>query len=157
MKKSEAEKIKLYADENIPREVVEFMRESLQWDVRWVCEEERLKEKSDTYHHRRARTEGRIILTRDRDYLDPVRFPYHKTGGIITVREKNTKRIIKILGVFSPLFEKFLAEGKNLSPFFKMVVSSSGVSIRYQKGEGKIGEDFYPWKKIKQIGSQERG
>ncbi|MBC7189678.1 hypothetical protein H5U35_05645, partial [Candidatus Aerophobetes bacterium] len=60
----------------------------------------------------------------------------------------------KILGVFAPLFEKFFAEGKNLSSFFKIVVSSSGVSIRYQKGEGKIGEDFYPWEEIEKIDSQ---
>jgi len=68
MKTAQKEKVKIYADENIPLEGVKFLRAKLHWDVRYACEEENLREKEDLYHHRRARKEGRVLLTRDRGY-----------------------------------------------------------------------------------------
>ena len=138
-------KIKLYADEDIPSAVVAFMRDTLYWDITYVGEQEDLREKEDLYHHRRAREEGRILLTRDKHYLDPWRFPFHKSSGVIILEEKNTQKMIHILRFLPRFLEQVLRERLRHRSFFKIMVSSSGAKLRYQDVSGAIEEEFYPW------------
>jgi len=138
-------KIKLYADEDIPSAVVKFMRNTLHWDIKYVCEQKSLQEKKDLYHHKKAREEKRIILTRDKDYLDPCRFPYHKSTGVIIIKGKEVKNMVYILHLLPCFLEQMLKERLYHFPFFKMIASTSGVRLRYQEVTGKIEEKFYPW------------
>lgn len=138
-------KIRLYVDEDIPSGVVKFIRDKLCWDTKHVCEEKDLQEKGDIYHHRRARQERRILLTRDKDYLDPRRFPFHKSQGIVVIEEKNTERIIHILHLLSNFLRDVLGEIFSRFSFFKIIASTSGARLRYQEGEDRIKEEFYPW------------
>ena len=138
------EKIKVYVDENIPLSVVKFMRGKLGWNVKFVTEEENLREKKDIYHHRKARKEGRYLLTRDRDYLDFNLFPLHRTGGIIILEEENTKKLKKVIGLLSLFIEKNRGTGLFSLPF-KAKASLSGIEIFYQTSGENIKRDFYPW------------
>jgi len=143
---SDKRKIKLYVDENIPSAVVKFIRDELHWNTKYVCEEKHLQEREDLHHHRKARREKRILLTRDKDYLDPYRFPFHKSAGIIIIEEKNIEKMTHILRLLSYFLEKILKE-KPHQPFSftKMIASTSGVRLRYQETTGKVKEKFYPW------------
>lgn len=134
-------KIKLYADEDIPLEVVKYARDELGWNVTYICEQKNLQGKEDIYHHRRARDEKRILLTRDKDYLDPCKFPFHKSRGIIILEGKNTGKMIYILSLLAPL----LQERRHFLCFIKIIASSSGFRLRYQETEGEIQEKFYAW------------
>ena len=46
---------RVYADANVPRGVVGFMREKLEWDVFFVMEHEELRSARDIEHYRLAR------------------------------------------------------------------------------------------------------
>ncbi|MBE0478248.1 DUF5615 family PIN-like protein [Candidatus Aerophobetes bacterium] len=138
-------KNKFYVDEDIPCEVVKYIRDKLHWDIIYVCEEKDLQGKEDLYHHRKARDEKRILLTRDKDYLDPCRFPFHKSAGIIIIEEKNTDKMIYILSVLSPLLQKTLKEKSHPLCFIKIIASVCGFRLRYQETGGEIKERFYPW------------
>jgi hypothetical protein len=46
---------RVYADANIPRGVIAYMREKLQWDVFFVLEHEDLRRASDVEHYRLAK------------------------------------------------------------------------------------------------------
>lgn len=138
-------KIKVYVDEDIPSCVVKFARENLRWDARYVCEKEKLREKKDTYHHRKAREEKRLLLTRDKDYLDPVRFPYYKSSGVIIIEERNAENMIGILPLLSALLQKMLKQNPRYFSFTKMIISTRGIRLRYQETEGRIEEKLYSW------------
>jgi hypothetical protein len=74
---------RIYADANIPRGVVSYMREVLRWDVYFVLEHEELRRASDLEHFRLARQTGRTLVTLDRDYFDDRRFPPAEGAGLI--------------------------------------------------------------------------
>jgi hypothetical protein len=61
-------KWRLYADNNIEREIVDHLRES-KMDVLWVVEEAQLqREKDDTFHYRKALSSG--ATSQPRELLD---------------------------------------------------------------------------------------
>lgn len=132
-------------DENIPKEAVVFMENKLHWDVRYVPWNKELQEKEDLYHYRKARKEKRILLTRDKDYLDPCWFPFHRSMGIIVVEEKNTKRLIHILQLLSKFFDELWEKNLPYLSSLKIKASLSGVKVSYQKDREGIEEKFYPW------------
>lgn len=74
---------RVYADANIPRGVVGYMREVLRWDVLFVLEHDDLRRAADIEHFRMARRTGRTLVTLDRDYLEDRRFPPAEGAGII--------------------------------------------------------------------------
>ena len=59
-------KWRLYADNNIEREIVEHLRYS-DMDVLWIAEVPDLrKQQDDTFHYQKARELGRYLLTNQR-------------------------------------------------------------------------------------------
>lgn len=80
-----ADRPRVYADANLPRGVVGYMRERLGWDVLFVVEHDDLRRARDLEHFRMARRLHRTLVTLDRDYLDPARFPPQEGAGILVV------------------------------------------------------------------------
>ena len=78
-----ADQPRVYADANLPRGVVTFMREKLGWDVLFVVEHDDLRRARDIEHFRLARQLGRTLVTLDRDYLDDRAFPAEEGAGVI--------------------------------------------------------------------------
>lgn len=74
---------RVYADANLPRGVVAYMRERLGWDVLFVIEHPDLRRAPDVEHFRLARQLARTLLTLDRDYLDDRRFPADAGAGVM--------------------------------------------------------------------------
>ncbi len=74
---------RIYADANIPRGIVAFMRERLGWDVLFVIEHDDLRRARDIEHYRLARQWSRTIVTLDRDYIDDRDFPPAEGAGVI--------------------------------------------------------------------------
>jgi len=137
--------MRIYVDENLPKKVVFFMENKLRWDVKCVILDDNLQGKKDLYHHRKARKERRILLTRDKDYLDPHWFPLHRTMGIIIVEEKNTKRLIHILKLLSKFLDRAMQENSHYLSSLKIIASLSGVKLSYLGERGDVEEKFYSW------------
>ncbi len=74
---------RIYADANIPRGVVGFMRHRLGWDVFFVLEHEELRRARDIEHYRLARQMARTLVTQDRDYEDNTIFAPAEGAGVI--------------------------------------------------------------------------
>ena len=89
---------RVYADANVPRGVVEFMREKLAWDVFFVMEHEDLRRARDIEHYRLARQLGRTLVTLDRDYLDDRQFPPDEGAGVIVFCVPDERWLRRLLG-----------------------------------------------------------
>ena len=89
---------RVYADANVPRGLVDFMRQQLRWDVFFVMEHDDLRRARDVEHFKLARQMHRTLLTLDRDYFDDRQFPPAESGGVIVVSapdERSTARILR--------------------------------------------------------------
>jgi hypothetical protein len=76
---------RVYADANVPANLVAFMRDRLKWDVLFVMEQPDLRRARDREHFRLARQLRRTLVTLDRDYLDDRRFPAEAGAGVLVV------------------------------------------------------------------------
>ncbi len=74
-------KLRFYTDADVPTQAVEILRE-LGFNVQ-TAEEAGRKGHSDENHVAEARKQGRILITRDRDYLNERRFPLHMCPTIV--------------------------------------------------------------------------
>jgi len=74
---------RVYADANLPWGAIALMRRDLRWDVLFVLEHAELRRASDREHFVRARELGRTVITLDRDFADPRRFPQDLSPGVV--------------------------------------------------------------------------
>jgi hypothetical protein len=88
---------RVYADANIPKGVVQFMRERLRWDVFFVMEHEELRRARDIEHYRLARQLARTLITLDRDYEDDRGFPPKEGAGVIVVSAPDERWLRRLL------------------------------------------------------------
>jgi predicted nuclease of predicted toxin-antitoxin system len=79
-------KWRLYADNNIEREIIEYLREE-GFDVLSVGEDPQLRNEEDEFHYQKARQYDRYLLTHDDDYWDDRRFPLRQSPGVIILPE----------------------------------------------------------------------
>jgi hypothetical protein len=89
---------RVYADANVPAGVVEFMRQTLGWDVLFVVEHDDLRRAHDRRHFELARQLARTLVTLDRDYLDDRRYPPAETAGVIVIWAPNETLLERTLG-----------------------------------------------------------
>jgi len=76
-------KWRFYADNNIEKEIVSFLRRS-DIDVLWIAEEPQLqRQQDDEFHYSRARDMKRFLLTRDLDFWNDRRFPLKESPGLV--------------------------------------------------------------------------
>ena len=88
---------RIYVDANMPAGLVNFMRQSLEWDVLFVIEHDDLRRARDGEHFRLARQLRRTLITLDRDYLDDRKFPRDESGGVIVLTAPEERGYINIL------------------------------------------------------------
>ena len=88
---------RVYVDANVSAPLVTFMRHDLQWDALFVIEHDDLRRAPDGEHYRIARQLGRTLLTFDRDYLDDVRFPPERSGGVVVLSAPGERGFMKLL------------------------------------------------------------
>jgi Domain of unknown function (DUF5615) len=88
---------RVYADANVPADIISFMRADLRWDVFFVLEHDDLRRARDAEHYRLAREMRRTLVTLDRDYIDDRRFPPHESGGVVVVSAPDARRFEDVL------------------------------------------------------------
>jgi hypothetical protein len=106
---------RVYADANIPRGVVAYMREKLQWDVFFVLEHDDLRRASDVEHYRLAKQLERTLVTLDRDYLDDRLFPPDQGAGVVVFCVPDERWLRRLLQRIDR--ELFRADGASALPF----------------------------------------
>lgn len=79
--RTKKKKLRFYTDADVPTQAVEILREQ-RFNV-LTAEEAGRKRHSDENHVAEARKQGRILITRDRDYMNERRFPLHKCPTIV--------------------------------------------------------------------------
>ena len=89
---------RIYADANVPAGLVAHMRETLDWDVLFVVEEEDLRRAPDLKHFRLAAQLRRTLVTFDRDYLDDRRFPPQEGGGVLVIQAPGERELLALIG-----------------------------------------------------------
>lgn len=88
---------RVYADANMPKGVVCFMRDTLGWDVLFVLEHDDLRRARDIEHFRLARQLGRTLVTLDHDYLDDRQFPPDEGAGVIVFSVPDERWLRRLL------------------------------------------------------------
>jgi hypothetical protein len=88
---------RVYADANVPAGLVAFMRQSLEWDVLFVLEEDDLRRAADHRHFQLAGRLRRTLVTLDRDYLDDRAFPPEQSGGVLVISAPNERELSLLL------------------------------------------------------------
>ena len=106
---------RVYADANIPRGVVAFMREKLHWDVFFVLEHDELRRASDVEHYRLAKQLERTLVTLDRDYLDDRLFPPDEGAGVVVFSVPDERWLRRLLQRIDR--EMFRADRASALPF----------------------------------------
>jgi predicted nuclease of predicted toxin-antitoxin system len=89
---------RIYADANVPADLVAHMRARLGWDVLFVLEEKELRRATDLKHFRLARQLRRTLVTLDRDYLDDRMFPPGEGSGVLVLSAPNEREFRELLG-----------------------------------------------------------
>jgi len=77
-------KWRLYADNNIEREIVEHLLGE-RFDVLAVGADPQLRHQEDEFHYQKARQLDRYLLTHDEDFWDDRRFPLRESPGVIII------------------------------------------------------------------------
>jgi predicted nuclease of predicted toxin-antitoxin system len=77
-------KWRLYADNNIEKEIVEYLQTS-GFDVIAVGADPKLRHQEDEFHYQKARQLNRYLLTHDDDFWDDKRFPLRQSPGVIII------------------------------------------------------------------------
>lgn len=91
----------MYVDANVPAGAVRYMRVKLGWDVLFVVEDQALRRARDGEHFLLARQLGRTLITLDKDYLDPRRFPPATGAGVLVVSAPDEGRLKLLLKRFN--------------------------------------------------------
>ena len=113
-------KYKLIADENLRREVIEFLRKQgygIKVPAKGLKNGQVLS---------LALEEKRVLLTHDKDFLDPLLYPPTKTDGIVVIRI-HPPTVSEICAALEDLFNKLSPEHLNKK---LIVLEKDGFRIR---------------------------
>jgi hypothetical protein len=142
-------KAKLYADEDIEDDAVEFLRDSGA-NIKSARELGR-RGKPDTFHAALAFKEKRFLLTKNaKHYMDDKIVPFQKVHGIIAIdgdmgdMNSYTRALLTVLSIV-PYGEVYAG--------MKIRVSRDEMALRFINADGKmttarmktIGNDIYEW------------
>lgn len=81
-KELHAGRVKFYADENIPKNLIEYLRRRHNVNIT-SAHEMGFQGRDDTFHFHEARKQKRFLLSCDNDFLDHRRFPFGQMEGVV--------------------------------------------------------------------------
>lgn len=140
---AEAKKLRLYADVNVPKQMIEDIREESIPIITAV--EDGFSSHSDNTIVSRARKLERVLLTFDNDFWNDNKFPLQKIPGIILI-DIPSSRISDALKSFWLVYETFARFQGNWyqmkiraldNRYFMKGVSWDGDLIRYEVKQEK--------------------
>ena len=131
MGKTRKYKWRLYADNNIEREIVDHLRRS-QFDVLWIAEIPKLKrQQDDAFHYRKAAQLSRYLLTKDLDFWDDRKHPLKESAGVIIIATADVEiakylplLLRKLISDYNPTSEPLYLDG------VKIRLDAEGFAIR---------------------------
>jgi predicted nuclease of predicted toxin-antitoxin system len=88
---------RVYADANVPAELILAMRRQLHWDALSVMDDATLRRARDAEHFSLARDLGRTLVTLDRDFLDRARFPPEGGPGALVLSAPDVRGLLRLL------------------------------------------------------------
>jgi predicted nuclease of predicted toxin-antitoxin system len=140
-------KWRFYADNNIDREIVEFLRGS-DIDVLWIAEVPELKkQQDDTFHYHKAAQLGRYLLTRDLDFWDDQRHSLAQSPGVIIIATRDAE-----IGKYLPLLLRTLLVHYNPLPEplhlggVKIKLDANGMVVRMLDHDTqKVTSESWAW------------
>ena len=123
-------KWRIYADNNMSRDVVEHLRIS-SMDVLWVAEVSALRHREDRFHYEKARQMGRYLLTNDIGFWNDKKYPVKDSPGVILLmtEDSSIKKYLpillrKLVTDYNPLTEPLYLQGS------KIKISGGSLTIR---------------------------
>ena len=125
-------KWRLYADEDIEKEIVNSLRLA-KFDVLWVAEEPSLrKSKEDLFHFRKSKQKQRYFVTKDLGFWSDSKYLIHQSPGLIILTSQN-----KEMGALLVRLLRKFVDDYNLAkePFYldgmKIKISNSNVILKF--------------------------
>jgi hypothetical protein len=95
MSKHRHYKWRLYADNNIEKEIIDHLRDEVEMDVLWVRDDPAYRQQQDdSFHYQKARQLKRYLLTHDDDFWDDRQYPIRTCPGLILL-PKNAESMAK--------------------------------------------------------------
>src|SRR5229473_8627699 len=95
MSKHKQYKWRLYADNNIEKEIIDHLRDEAEMDVLSVRDDPALwREQDDSFHYQKARELKRYLLTHDQDFWDDHQYPLRTCPGLVLL-PKNDESMAK--------------------------------------------------------------
>ena len=143
-------KWRIYADNDIERDIVEHLRRS-GMDVLWISEEPKLRrQQDDRFHYRKAKELGRYLLTRDQDLWDDKKHPLAASPGVLIISTGELD-IAKYLPV---LLRKLIQETTPLSGPIKLDgvkvrMGTEGFTLKFiDQDTQKVNRDSFNWRDL---------
>lgn len=127
---------KLYADENISKELVDHLREDHHLNIHWVKGENQ-KGVDDSLILQKANDLKSFLLTNDDRFVrDHHKFPFKNLIGIIKINEKENP--------YSCLIIKNLCSHRSLKTIYgkKFIISKDKIRVLSQEKDGTIIEQL---------------
>ncbi len=150
MPKKTRYKWRFYADNNVERGLVEYLRKS-GFDILWIAENPDLRrQQEDRFHYQQAGIMKRYLLTRDLDFWDDRRFPLNQSPGvlIITTSDAEITRYLprllrKVFVDMNPLPEPLYMDG------MKIKADANGFELKgVDHDTQKVTVDKWTWREL---------
>ena len=142
-------KWRLYADQNVEREIIDHLRD-LDFDVVWAAESAALSNRDDGFHYQNARKMGRYLLTKDLDFWDDRKHPLRSSPGVIIIATSEIDLakwlpvvLRKIVRDYNPLSEPLYLDG------VKFKVGADAVAIKMvDRDTQTVSVDTWQWRDL---------
>jgi predicted nuclease of predicted toxin-antitoxin system len=143
-------KWRLYADNDIEREIIDQLRRS-GMDVLWISEDPQLRrQQDDRFHYQKAKQLKRYLLTRDNDFWDDRKHSLVASPGVLIVpaTETDVAKLLhivfrKLIDDANPLGEALILDG------IKVRMGSKGFVIKgVDHDTQRVTVDTLPWKEL---------
>jgi hypothetical protein len=147
-------RVRLYADEDIPDEVIEELQGARVSIISGAKGRDRGR--PDSYHYVRARRLRRVLLTRDEDYWDERRFPTASCGGLILISGSGSspQLMVEALAFLWASFARYVPA--YAWQRLKVKCSRRHHIFRLIDAEGAVSEDEYHWERSGKIMTRRR-
>jgi predicted nuclease of predicted toxin-antitoxin system len=144
LKTKKAKVPRLYADENIPRQTVEYLR-SKKIPVIHAVTDKNFSGRDDEFHFNYAVKNHYILLTLDIDFLNRYKFPLRKNFGVIVITiapPVSSSKINEVLSKIIPIIKTHDPE------FFQRKILKARIdrmTILEENTSGKVSSQVIDW------------
>jgi predicted nuclease of predicted toxin-antitoxin system len=143
-------KWRIYADNDIERDIVEHLRRS-GMDVLWISEDRQLRrQQDDRFHYQKAKVLGRYLLTKDQDFWDDKKHSLGTSPGVLIISTADLE-VAKYLPV---LLRKLIQDYNRFSEPMKLDgikvrMGSEGFTLRFiDQDAQKVTIESFNWRDL---------